>query len=192
MFNLSAAKSNYVLGPIGDIFKAIEGGTTLGSFILTLIAIDHLLGSNSKKQDYIDWVNCNLKKLNSKYDGSSIYSIRCGLVHNYGPNRNIEESVKFSLYNNPGKEKIEHLQRKLIDGKDILFIERPTFIADTIFSICRYLKTADDQIFTSMLRLYGELDETEYEYLDTLLRNSFSDAPCIDYLRQEVKVLFSK
>ena len=70
---------------IGDIHRAIKGGSKVGAFILASCAIDYLAsfwsGADSNAKTYKAFV---AHFFDERYEPEDLYkSLRCGLVHNY-------------------------------------------------------------------------------------------------------------
>lgn len=112
MNDIDLLKRNFFNTAVADVYRAIDGDLRVGSFILTFCLIDHLawIEYGDKHETYNKWVKKRLVPLNTAYKGNDkeLYSIRCGLVHNYGPSR---WSEKFKPYRlkpcSPGEHMIQ-------------------------------------------------------------------------------------
>ena len=100
---------------VGDIHRAIEGGSKVGAFILTACAIDYLAsfwsGTASNARKYKAFV---ADFFDEHYEPEDLYrSLRCGLVHNY--------TIKGSAYLLVDAKPELHFQKA--DGVTILNLE---------------------------------------------------------------------
>ena len=79
---ISRIKLNLFDMAIGDIIRAIKGGSLVGSFILSFCLIDYLAGIYRKN------TSGYFKKIISKYFENYVpgyvWAIRCSLIHTYG------------------------------------------------------------------------------------------------------------
>jgi len=75
---------------IGDILRAIRGGSLMGAFTLSVCAIDAMayvrgaLPSSRNRANFENWVVDWMVPLNSRCRPDVLYALRCGLVHTYG------------------------------------------------------------------------------------------------------------
>jgi hypothetical protein len=74
-------KRNFFNGAIADIYRALDGNSVVGAFILTFCLIDQLtwIEFGDKKYSYNEWINKRLLPLNICYTGKAeeLYSVRC-------------------------------------------------------------------------------------------------------------------
>lgn len=96
MYKLEYHKRNFFNTAIADIFRAIDGGSRIGAFTLTFCLIDHLAWlefghSTDIKGHFARWIQKRLRPHYIFYEnyGEELYSVRCGLVHTYGPSKEI-------------------------------------------------------------------------------------------------------
>jgi hypothetical protein len=86
-------KRNFFNTAIADVYRALDGGSHVGSFILTLCLIDQLtwVEFGYQKKAFNQWVEKRLLSLNIFYTGKTeeLYSVRCGLIHSYGPSQKL-------------------------------------------------------------------------------------------------------
>ena len=96
MHPISYYKRNFFNTSIADIFRALDGKSRTGAFILTFCLIDHLtwleFGHTKNQKEYFNkWVRKRLAPLYIFYreKGEELYSVRCALVHTYGPSNDM-------------------------------------------------------------------------------------------------------
>lgn len=91
--DIDLLKRNFFNRAIGDIYRALEGKSITGAFILTFCLIDYLtwIEFGEMKYGYNQWIEKRLLPLNIYYTNKAeeLYSVRCGLVHCYGPSKQI-------------------------------------------------------------------------------------------------------
>lgn len=127
-------KRNFFNTAIADIYRAIDGKSYTGAFILTFCLIDYLtwIEFGYTKNAFNNWISKRLKPLNVFYEEKEeeLYSVRCGLVHSYGPSNQIL-TKKFAGYEllhcSPGM----HLQRV---NTDVLKICLYTLLTETVYA----------------------------------------------------------
>jgi len=107
-------KRNFFNGPIADIYRALDGKSIAGAFILTFCLIDQLtwIEFGDKKHGYNEWIIKRLLPQDFRYrdKDEELYSVRCGLVHAYDPSKSIL-SQKFLGYHLHERSPAMHLQR---------------------------------------------------------------------------------
>jgi hypothetical protein len=132
--NPALIKRNFFNGPIADIYRALDGNSVVGAFILTFCLIDQLtwVEFGDKPYGYNEWINKRLVPLNIFYtdNAEELYSVRCGLVHAYGPSKQIIKQ-KFLGYNLVWCDPGAHLQRI---NNEILHISLYTLLTDTVYA----------------------------------------------------------
>jgi len=132
--NPSLIKCNFFNGPIADIYRALDGNSFVGAFILTFCLIDQLtwIEFGDKKYGYNEWINKRLLPLDIRYadKAEELYSVRCGLVHAYGPSKQIINQ-KFLGYKLVWSNPELHLQRI---NSNVLYISLYTLLTDTIYA----------------------------------------------------------
>ena len=99
--DLSELKCNFFNTAVADIYRAIDGGSFVGAFILSFCLIDYMtwIEFGEKKNGFNRWIIKRLLPLNIFYEqkDEELYSVRNGLVHSYGPSRDILKQ-KFAGY----------------------------------------------------------------------------------------------
>lgn len=87
-------KRNFFNTAIADIYRALDGKSHIGGFTLTFCLIDCLTWleyghTKNQKEHFIKWVDKRLQPLYPlyQYHAEELYSVRCALVHTYGPSK---------------------------------------------------------------------------------------------------------
>ena len=130
-------KRNFFNTAIADIFRAIDGGAHIGSVTLTLCLIDHLAWlefghTTDLKGHFSKWVQ---KRLSPHYIfykeyGEELFSVRCGLVHTYGPSKEMMNQ-KFDGYQLHFEYSGMHLQQV---NNGILKLCLYSLLTDVVFA----------------------------------------------------------
>lgn len=119
---------------VSDIYRAINGRSLTGAFILNFCLIDYLNWIEFEGQvfGFNKWIKKRLLPLNPNYDGKDeeLYRVRNGLVHSYGPSNNILKG-KFSGYLLWEQNPAFHLQRH---NSDVLNICLYSLLTETVFA----------------------------------------------------------
>lgn len=88
--DLSTVKNRFFDLAVGDILRAIRGGSLMGAFTLSVCAIDAMaylgcaLPRKRNRQNFVKWVDTWMVPLNPRCLPDVLYALRCGLVHTYG------------------------------------------------------------------------------------------------------------
>jgi hypothetical protein len=97
-------KRNFFHTAIADIYRAIDGKSYRGSFILTFCLIDYLtwleFGHTAElRNNYIKWVEKRLVPINILYTnkGDELNSVSCALIHTYGPSKQMMKDMIYVL-----------------------------------------------------------------------------------------------
>jgi hypothetical protein len=132
--DISYLKRNFFNTAVADIYRALDGKSIIGAFILTFCLIDYLtwIEFGDQKYGFNQWIKKRLVPLDFCYTGSDeeLYSVRNGLVHSYGPSRKMTENVYtgYRLVNgHPG----DHLQKI---NTEHLRIDLYSLLCDTTFA----------------------------------------------------------
>ncbi len=117
MADIAYHKRNFFNTAIADILRAIDGCSKIGAFTLTFCLIDYLawleFGHTADlKGHFSKWVQ---KRLTPHYIfyknyGEELYSVRCALVHTYGPSKEMINQ-KFQGYQLHAEYVGMHLQK---------------------------------------------------------------------------------
>lgn len=117
MPDISFHKRNFFNTAIADILRAIDGGSKIGAFTLTFCLIDHLAWlefghTTDLKGHFSKWVEKRLTPHYIFYNsyGEELYSVRCALVHTYGPSKEMIKQ-KFEGYQLHAEYVGMHLQK---------------------------------------------------------------------------------
>lgn len=127
---------------VGDILKAVDGGSLGGAFILSFCCIDYLgqpialKGGKLKsgRTEYKDFVRSYMGKVNPQYQtlGDKFYAVRCSLVHTYGES-DATELLNFTPQFLPNYIAAEHLTFNSTQNKFYLVLS--WLIADLIVAL---------------------------------------------------------
>ena len=132
--DISFLKRNFFNTAVADIYRALDGKSIVGGFILTFCLIEYLnwIEFGEVKRGFNNWVIKRLIPLNALYkdNDEELYSIRNGLVHSYGPSKKMTERV-FSGYILVNGSPENHLVR--INNEN-LHIDLYSFLCDTVFA----------------------------------------------------------
>jgi len=127
-------KRNFFNKAIADIYRALDGKSIVGAFILTFCLIDYLnwIEFGEQKRVFNKWIIKRLLPQNIFYEekDEELYSVRCGLVHCYGPSKEIinQKYLGYHLMEcDPGL----HLQQI---NNDILKICLYSLLTETIYA----------------------------------------------------------
>ena len=114
---------------VGDIIRAIRGGSLVGAFILSFCLVDYLAGIYRKNTAgyYKKIVHRYLKKYKTGY----VWAIRCSLIHVYGTGDAMKEE-KLDGFQLQHKNPENHLRVDDIDGKKIYWLNLSNFVYDVI------------------------------------------------------------
>lgn len=127
-------KRNFFNTAVADIYRALDGKSLVGGFILTFCLIDYLtwIEYGDQKYGFNQWIKKHLIPLNFFYTDrdEELYSVRNGLVHSYGPSRKIVENV-FAGYRLVNGDPGSHLQKI---NTDHLRIDLYSLLCETAFA----------------------------------------------------------
>lgn len=132
--DISYLKRNFFNTAIADIYRALDGKSLVGSFILTFCLIDYLtwIEMGDVKFGFNQWVKKRLLPQNIFYlnRDAELYSVRNGLVHSYGPSQKMlkKEFAGYTLYH---CQPSDHMQKI---NTDILRICLYSLLTETIFA----------------------------------------------------------
>ncbi len=114
MPDLKKQKRNFFNTAIADIYRSIDAKSVVAPFILSFCLIDYLtwIEFGDLKFGFNEWIKSRLLPLNIFYQGKDeeLYSVRNGLVHTYGPSKNIIKQ-KFQGYELKNCDPGLHLQK---------------------------------------------------------------------------------
>lgn len=127
-------KRNFFNTAVADIYRALDGRSLIGGFILTFCLIDYLtwIEFGDQKMGFNQWIIKRLLPQNDCYKerDEELYSIRNGLVHSYGPSRKMINNI-FAGYTLMHGEPDYHLQK--INTKE-LRIDLYSFLCETVYA----------------------------------------------------------
>lgn len=127
-------KRNFFNTAIADIYRAIDGKSLVGAFILTFCLIDYLtwIEMGDIKFGFNLWIKKRLLPQNIFYSekDEELYSVRNGLVHSYGPSNKILKQ-EFAGYLLHHCQPSDHLQKI---NTDVLRICLYSLLTETIFA----------------------------------------------------------
>ena len=112
---------------IGDIIRAIRGGSLIGAFILSFCLIDYLAGIFYKAQKR--YYKVIIREYFENYDVDYMYAIRCSLVHIYGRADALGNDSFFFQHKNPENHKRISFTT---NGNRVYLLNLSNFVFDTI------------------------------------------------------------
>jgi hypothetical protein len=128
-------KRNFFNTAVADIYRAIDGSSLVGAFVLSFCLIDYMtwIEFGEKKGGFNDWIRKRLLPLNVSYlaKDHELYSVRNGLVHSYGPSRAIL-TRKFGGYQLFACSPSSHLQKV---NNDVLKICLYSLLTEIVFAV---------------------------------------------------------
>jgi hypothetical protein len=131
---INAIKRNFFNTAVADTYRAIDGGSLVGAFILTFCLIDHLtwIEFGEERKGFNRLIKERLVPLNFFYtdNDEELYSIRNGLVHTYGPSKAMIEQ-RFHGYLMVNGRPDSHLQRI---NSPVLRIDLYSLLCETAFA----------------------------------------------------------
>jgi len=130
-------KKNFFNTAIADIYRSLDGKSHIGAFVLTFCLIDYLtwleIGhTENQKHHFCKWVKKRLAPLYFPYTSQAeeLYSVRCALVHTYGPSKDIINKT-FDGYELNVEHVGMHLQKV---NNNILKLCLYSLLTDTIYA----------------------------------------------------------
>ncbi len=160
--NIHSFKRNFFNTAVADIYRAIDGGSLIGAFILSFCLIDHMtwIEFGDEKMGFNKWIKKRLLPLNIFYSekDEELYSVRNGLVHTYGPSREILKQ-KFEGYQLLNCSPAMHLQKVNNNVIKICLYSLLTEIVFAVHSTFEEFKEAvsEDQLdrMSKQIRIFG-------------------------------------
>lgn len=154
-------KRNFFNTDVADIYRALDGRSHIGAFILTFCLIDHLSWlefgfSNNQEKNFIKWVEKRLEPQYIFYKGKAeeLYSVRCALVHTYGPSQAMIKS-KFDGYQLNVEYVGMHMQKV---NNNILRLCLYSLLTETIYSAHLFFEELkESKFFGSIERLEKQI-----------------------------------
>ena len=148
-------KRNFFNTAIADVFRAIDAKAEIGAFILTFCLIDYLTwleyGHENKMKEYFcKWIQEKLKPYHHSYSflGDELYSIRCGLIHTYGPSKEIKKQI-FLGYDLHAGISPYHLDKI---NSEVLHVSLYHLLCDSVFAAHNFFEA---------LKQFGDLDKID-------------------------------
>ena len=161
VYDYNIVKFDFFDTAVADVLRAIDGGSLMGSFILSFCCIDYMgLAMNPAKEKNTsddfrlfvrDWMSAANESYRVLHD--HLWAVRNSLIHTYGESRTTKHmNLSFSLsHEHPGN----HL-RLIEDPKPTLWLNLPDFVAELVASIEHFFREkASDE--SSLQTWYGKL-----------------------------------
>ena len=195
-------KRNYFNRAIADIYRALDGKSIVGSFILTFCVKDSLawIEFGGESQIFSNWIAKRLLPLSYSYTniGAELYSVRNGLLHCYGPSEKIIKRT-YSGYELMESHCAMHLQRL---NSQILKICLYSLITDVVYAAHLTFEdlkqnATSEQIDRLNRQIKNNLENTPELYADMHSALSYFDSPGIvtlDHVKSDytAKILYSQ
>lgn len=151
---------------VADIFRAMDGGSILGSYILAFCCIDYMgvaydpKVKNTRTQ-FKNFVKEYMGEVNSEYKDLSehIYAVRNSLVHSYGSSDATEKLNLVPRFSHLHPEL--HLAVTKIDDKEIIHFNLPEFVSELVAAIELFFRTKiglNDNSIIWHLKLFAVLN----------------------------------
>ena len=125
---------------VADIFRAIDGGSTMGAFILSFCCIDYMGAAfdprnKSTRKDFKKFVREYMGAINSKYQSleNEIYAIRNSLVHTYGQSEATDDLNISPSFSHLHPE--YHLQIQREDDRNVMGLNLPEFVGELVAAV---------------------------------------------------------
>ncbi len=148
-------KFSFINTAVGDVLRAIDGKSLMGSMILSFCIIDYMAQvTNGKwsgtRQDFKNYVINQLGDLNPRYKSLSeeMYAIRNSLIHSYGESDSTHRlNLQFLFSIDDFRD--SHLDLGSIDSGLIMRFDLPKLIAEIVVSVISFfeLNKANDALF---------------------------------------------
>lgn len=130
---------------VADILRAIDGGSIMGSFILSFCCIDYMGAAfdarkKSTRKEFKKFVKEYMGAINVKYQslGEEIYAIRNSLVHTYGQSDATEQLNLSPSFSHLHSEL--HLEVQKIEGQIHINLNLPEFVGELVAAIEKYFR----------------------------------------------------
>jgi len=140
-------KYSFFDSAVGDVLRAIDGKSLMGSMILSFCIIDYMaqaISSNwsGTRTDFKNYVTDHLGKINPRYKnlGEEIYAVRNSLIHSYGESDSSRKLDLQFLFATATFE-TSHLDIKTIDGGKVIYFDLPKLVSEIIISIITFFET---------------------------------------------------
>ncbi|MHB8276479.1 MAG: hypothetical protein ACYDIA_02340 [Candidatus Humimicrobiaceae bacterium] len=166
----------------GDILRAINGRSLMGSFILSFCFIDYLayivsINPRDQRVTYTDFVR--QPYFSGGYDPEKLYAIRCALVHTYGESLNTKAiDLKYTFTHEEPKN-----NNKIINGSYVLNLSN--FVFDILKSSYNF--------FEKLLREKNESELEEFSSRSSEIINVYDHKKNITYKKSfgEINTILS-
>lgn len=137
MTDINYYKRNFFNTAIADIYRALDGKSHIGAFTLTFCLIDNLTWlefghTTDLKVNFCKWIKKRLAPMYIFYEphAEELYSVRCALVHTYGPSNEMIKK-KYDGYLLNVERTGSHLQKI---NNNILRLCLYSLLTDTIYA----------------------------------------------------------
>jgi len=144
-FTPAILKFDFFDTAVADIFRAIDGGALMGSFILSFCCIDYMgaafdARNKSTRKDFKRFVREYMGAINSKYQSldEEIYAIRNSLVHTYGHSDAIEKLDLSPSFSHLHPEL--HLTIQTTEYETRINLNLPEFVGELVSAIEKYFR----------------------------------------------------
>lgn len=154
VYNYNICKFDLFDTAVADVLRAIDGGSLMGSFILSFCCIDYMgmainpsKAKNSSKEfktfvtEYLGTANPKYKKL-----ADHVWAVRNSLIHVYGQS---DATARMNIgFNCTLEEPKQHL-RIIRNPSDEIWLNLPDFVAELIAAIEHFfrLNQGNDKLF---------------------------------------------
>jgi hypothetical protein len=154
VYNYNICKFDFFDTAVADILRAIDGGSLMGSFVLSFCCIDYMgMAINPNKQknssvEFKQFVTDYLGAINPKYQNLSeyIWAVRNSLIHVYGES---DATAKMNIGFVCSHEHPEYHLRLIKDPKEQIWLNLPDFVSELVAAIEHFFRSnkTNDALF---------------------------------------------
>lgn len=146
VYDYNICKFDFFDTAVADILRAIDGGSLMGSFVLSLCCIDYMgmaIDPSRRKNSSLEFkqfVSDYLGTINSKYKNLSeyIWAVRNSLIHVYGES---DATSKMDIGFVCSHEHPENHLMIIKYPKEKLWLNLPDFVAELIAAIEHFFRS---------------------------------------------------
>lgn len=159
VYNYNICKFDFFDTAVADILRAIDGGSLMGSFVLSFCCIDYMgMAIDPSKQkhssiDFKQFVTDYLGDINPTYKNLSehIWAVRNSLIHTYGES---DATSKMNISFSCSHEHPEYHLRLIKDPteqREKIWLNLPDFVSELVAAIEYFFRShrTDDALFQS-------------------------------------------
>ncbi|BDA80165.1 hypothetical protein LPTSP3_g30950 [Leptospira kobayashii] len=147
IFSNKIAKHDFFDTAVADILRAIDGGSLMGSIILSMCCIDYMgLAMNPEKKntksDFKNFITEHMSQANTIYSDPDIadvlYAVRNSLIHSYGKS-DATENLKLDFVIDQNRFE-NHLAVVTSGNRRCFYLYLPHFVAELIAGVEHFFR----------------------------------------------------